>query len=378
MFELTNHFPHDLFYDARAPFLSLYQATERAGREKQSNAVVFRNMLKDLDRKLREGYPHVKADELVKPLRAIAEDRHFWRTIPESIAVFAAEGRCVVYQLERPVKSMSIVSERPFISPLIRVFQSADDYQLLGLTKDTFRLYQGNRYGLKEITLPEDIPKTKEEVVGDEKKESHLDQVSLSGGNAAYFGQGGRKDEMDKDTEKFFRYVDRYVTDHHSHKTRLPLMLVSVNEHHGLYHKVSSNAYLMEEGIKSDINSLELGELTKRAWNIVEPVYLEKTKKAVDAFETARAHGKGSSHLEEIALALTENRLARLLIEDGRHVAGHIDELTGEVSGARTEERQAGDILGDLTELAFRRHIALIVLPKERMPVTTGAAGIFR
>ncbi|MFC4737525.1 hypothetical protein ACFO4L_13060 [Bacillus daqingensis] len=378
MYERTNHFPHSLFQEAKPPFLSLYQPTERAGREKQSNEVVFRNMLKALEGALEERYPHVKADRLLKPLHDIASDRTFWRQVTEGIAVFAADERCIVYQLARPVKAITAVSERPFISPLIRVFQSADKYQLLGLTKNTFRLFEGNRYGINEVELPDDIATTKEEAVGAEKKEAHVDQVTYSGGNAAYFGQGGRKDEMDKETEKFFRYVDRYVTEHHSNISKLPLILVAVKEHHGLFHKVSSNTFLMKSGIKRDVSSVEMDELTKLAWQRIEPVYLEKTKKAVDAFESARANGKGSSRLEEIALALTENRLAHLLIEDGKNVPGHIEETTGEVIGAKPEERQAGDILGDLTELAFRRNVPLVVLPQERMPADTGAAAVFR
>jgi hypothetical protein len=378
MYELTERFPHDIFYEEAAPFLSLYQPTERAGREKQQNEVVFRHMLKDLEQTIKEKYPDKDPHALLKPFHELAGDRDFWRKVPEGIAVFAAGDQCVVYRLARPVKQAATASDRPFISPLIRVFQSADDYQLLGLDKNSFCLFEGNRYGLKKVELPDDTLKTKEEVVGEQKTESHLAQRSVGGGSTAYFGQGGRKDEVDKDTEKFFRYVDRFVAENHSKKTQLPLILAAVKEHHGHFHKLSGNPHLMDNGVKSAYSALEPEELTKRAWEIIEPVYLEKTKKVVDTFETARAREKGSQHLEEIAAALIENRLAHLIIEDGKVVPGEVDENTGEVNGGRAEDRQAGDILGDLTEMAFKRNVPLVVLPEERMPVDTGAAGVFR
>lgn len=380
MYQIAEQFPHHIIYEKTTPFISLYQPTHKAGPEKQQNVIIFRKLMKEAEQALEEKYPDADEKKLLEPLYELEQDRHFWRTVDEGLALFATEKSCVVYKLSRPVKEMAAVEDHPHISPLIRVFQSADYYQLLGLNMHTFSLFEGNRYGFKEVALPADVPRTKKDVIGDQPTESHIDRGSTgaSGGSGgSYFGQGGKKDEIDKDTEKFFRFVDRYVLDNHSKKTQLPLILAAVKEHHGHFRKISSNAYLMDDGVKSAYDSLDPQEMTKRVWKIIEPLYLEKTKKLVETFETARANGSASSHLEEIAAAAVENRLAHILIEDDRVVPGTVNTSTGEVLGNNKEYNGRSDILGDLTELAFKKSVPLVVLPKERMPVNTGAAAVF-
>jgi hypothetical protein len=381
MYEIAERFPHHIIYEKTAPFVSLYQPTHKSGPEKQQNVLVFRKLLKEAEQMLEDKYPDVNTEKLLEPLYELEQDRPFWRTVDEGLSLFATEKSCVIYKLSRPVKETAVAGDRPHISPLIRVFQSADYYQLLGLNLHTFSLFEGNRYGFKEVALPADVARTKKDVIGDQPTESHIDKGSVGGSGGSggsYFGQGGKKDEIDKDTEKFFRFVDRYVTDNHSKKTQLPLILAALKEHHGHFRKISSNPYLMEEGVKSAYDSLDAHEMTKRVWQIIEPLYLEKTKKLVETFENARANGSGSPHLEEIAAAAVENRLAHILIEDDRVVPGTVDTSTGEVTGNNVQIHDGSDILGDLTELAFKKSVPLVVLPKERMPVDTGAAAVFR
>ncbi|WP_156897375.1 hypothetical protein [Alkalicoccus chagannorensis] len=378
---MAERFPHSIFDEKAGPFVSLYQPTQKAGPEKQQNVIIFRKLVKEAAQVLEHQFPEVDREKLLEPVYALEQDRAFWRSVDEGLAVFAAENRCVVYRLSRPVRETVVTEHRPYISPLIRVFQSADYYQLLGLNMHTFSLFEGNRYGFREVAIPAEVERTKEEVLGERSTESHIDKGSVSGSGGsrgAYFGKGDKQDEIDKDTEKFFRFVDRYVTEQHSKKTQLPLILAAVKEHHGHFRKISSNPYLMEAGVKCAFDALDAQEMTTRVWEIIEPLYLEKTKTLVGTFERARANGGGSAHLEEIAIAAVENRLVHLMIEDDRVVPGTVDAATGEVLGSSGEADGRKDILGDLAELAFKRSVPLVVLPKERMPVDTGAAAVFR
>jgi hypothetical protein len=67
-----------------------------------------------------------------------------------------------------------------------------------------------------------------------------------------HHGQGGKKDEIDGNAERFFRAVDRVVLEHHSRPSGPPLMLAALPKHHHLFRKVSHNPFLMASGLMVD------------------------------------------------------------------------------------------------------------------------------
>ena len=142
-----------------------------------------------------------------------------------------------------------------------------DKYQLLGLSRNEFPLYQGNRYGYQEIELKPGTPRTMIEVLGEEHTDAYQAHglSGEAGGTGMYYGHGGKKPEIDKDTEKFFRYVDRFVLENYSKSSKLPLILVSLKEYHALFKHISHNPYLLEQGIDSSYESLETEQLTEKA-----------------------------------------------------------------------------------------------------------------
>ncbi len=99
-------------------------------------------------------------------------------------------------------------------------------------------------------------------------------------------------------------------------------MLVALLNYHTVFKNLSHNPYLMEEGIKVDFDSLSLAKLRDKAWEQIESVYLNKTKKLIDRFENARAQFLGSDDLAQIARAALENRVETILVEDNRIIPG--------------------------------------------------------
>lgn len=380
MYEIVKEFPHEIIFEKAAPFITLYQPTHKFSPGNKQDSIVFKRLIRQIESALKESYPKSNLENLMEPFYQIEKDKEFWRTVSEGLAIYATETTCVVYKIQRPLKELAVVADRLHISPLIRVFQSADQYQLLGINRNTFSLFEGNRYGFKEIVLPPGTPRTKEDILGDQHTESYLANSSFgdAGGSGKYFGHGGKKDEMDKDTEKFFRFVDRFVVENYSKPSQLPLILVALTEYHGPFKKVSNNSFLMDKGIKGAYDSIGIAQLKEKVWEIIEPIYLDKTKKLINAFETAKANGSGSHHLEEVVQAAIENRLTSILIEDDRIIRGKINDSTGEMTIGENEGAHYSDILGDLTELAFKKKVNLVVLPKNRMPTETGVAAVFR
>ncbi len=364
LYQLVNDFPNELINLEKGPFISIYLPTERKKPESTQNAIKFRNLLKQVEKTLKESHKDANIEAIMKRLNQIADDNLFWNKVKEGLAILANEDECLVYRLPQTVNELAVVGDSFHIKPLIRVYQSADRYQILALNRTSFKLYEGNRYGFEEIKIDEDIPTTLDDVLGSDPTEASLYLES-------------KPEEIKKNTEKYFRHVDRFVMDNYSKHSKLPLVLVTLSEHQGIFRDLSHNTCLIKETINIDPESLTKEQLQKQVWESLEPIYLEKTKELVEKFGNERAKFSGSDDVAEIARTATEGNVSKLLIESGRIVKGKVRE-DGQIEFDPNAESTHEDVLDDIAELVFRNGGEVIVLPKERMPSTTGAAAIFR
>lgn len=363
------------------PCLSLYQPTSRHHPENQQDPIRFRNLVKTMERSLQESHPAEDVDPLLEPFQALADDRDFWNTTHDGLAAFGAAGFFRVYRLQRPLDEFAVVADSFHVKPLIRVLQSADRFQILALDTQKIRLFEGNRDALAEVEIAPGVPETITEALGEELTEPHQTVASYkagAGGVPSRHGHGARKDETDADTERFFRAVDRAVLQHHSRPAQLPLLLAALPEHHSRFRQVSSNPFLMQEGLEIDPDALELGELREKAWQIIGPRYQARLADLVEAFGTAMSNDLGADDPAQVARAAVAGRVATLLIDADRQIPGRIDATTGIVEADELSSAGVDDMLDDLGEIALRAGGDLVVVPSERMPTATGVAAIYR
>lgn len=379
-YEIVTHFPHELLTsEHHDTCISLYQPTYRQVPGNEQNSIRFKNLVHQIEQSLKETASKQEVEKRMKPFKEIAESREFWRSTKDGLAIFASADRCIVYILQRPVKEFSVVANSFHIKPLIRVYQSADRYHLLGINRKEFAMFEGTRYQVEKIDMDPSIMNTFKEAIG-EDFDDKIVQATGSGPNneVRMHGQGSKKDIIQKETKKFFRVADNEVMTHFSQPTQLPVFLVALDENHALFQQVSKNRYVRKQGIKADFQSMSLKELQETAWDILEPLYIEKTYDLVQEFENARARDQGSDDIAQIVRAATEGRIRRVLIEADKIYPGQVDKTTGELKEARLDHPEIDDVLDDITELVFQQNGEVVVIPNERMPSNTGAAATYR
>lgn len=365
-----------------APCLSLYQPTHRHHPDNQQDQVRFRHGVEALSSSLRQRLGAAQAQTLIAPFQDLAADADFWNHTLDGLAVLGGTGLFRVFVLPRPVAALAVVADSFHTKPLRRYLQSAGRYQVLGLSRHTIRLFEGDRDAIAEIELAPGVPRTIDDALGDELSEPHHTVSSHGGLGAAsspmHHGQGGKKDEVDKDAERYFRAVDRAVAEHHSKPSGLPLILAALPEHHHLFRKVSHNPHLLAVGIDVSPDAISPGQLCQRAWQAVQPQFHAQQTRWVDEFGAARAKGLGSDDLADVARAAAAGRVAMLLIEAERQIAGHLDDSSGRVIAADLDNPHIDDLLDDLGELVQKMGGQVHVLPGDRMPGTAGLAAIYR
>jgi len=362
--------------------LSLYQPTHRRHPANQQDPIRFRNLVKELEASLLQACPATEARLLLKPFDALANDHDFWSHTLDGLAVLGAPDLFRVFRLSRPVTELVVVADSFHIKPLWQFLQSVDRYQVLGLSLDKIRLFEGDRDALEEVELAAGVPRTITDALGAELTEPHQTVASYAGvggaSNAMHHGHGGKTDEVDIDADRFFRSIDRAVLEHHSRPTGLPLILAALPEHHHRFHSVSQNPFLLTEGIKLNPDAVTNDALRTLAWQVVEPQYEARLAKLKNDFDQARATGRASDNLPQIAETAASGRVATLFIGADLQIAGHLDEGTGKIVSGTLNNPRVDDVLDDLGELVGRLGGEVLVIPAATMPTRSGVAAIYR
>ncbi len=381
MDSLTHDYPATLLAEREAPCLSLYQPTHRQHPDNVQDSVRFRNLVKVLAASLRAKYPARDIPALLRPFEVLAEDYEFWNHSGDGLAVLGAPGFFRVYRLQRPVAELAVVADSFHVKPLMRIMQSADRYQILGLSRSAFKVFEGNRDALDELPPIAGVPQTAVELLGktpDAREGAHRTHGPEGVTGTSRHGTDVRQDAQDRDTEHFFRAVDAAVLKHCSQPSGLSLILAALPQHHHLFRAVSTNPSLMDEAIDVHPDALSSDALRERAWQVVLPHYLKRLAGFVEAFGAAASSGRGADDLPGIAKAAVAGRVETLLIEADRLSPGRIDDSSGAITTADLAHPEVDDALDDLGEIVLKKGGEVIIVPSDRMPTDSGAAAIYR
>ncbi len=378
---LANDYPDMILSERTGPCLSLYQPTHRAFPERQQDPIRFRNLVKSMGESLRQKYPNREIEPLLAPFHALADNQEFWDHSLDGLVVLGSPDAMRVYKVQRAVPEFAVVADSFHTKPLMRIMQSSDRYQILAIDRNEARLFEGNRDQVDEIPLATGVPRNLEDAV---RIDAERYRATRTHGRAdpGVMGRHGtsdvKSDAIDADTERFFRAVDRAVTEFHSRPTGLPLLLAALPEHHHLFRKVSNNPNLLATGIDVHPKDLSAEQLRERAWALVLPTYLERLAGLVDAFGAGLAKQQATSHLSEAARAAAEGRVATLLLQAGHRIPGTVDTVTGAVSPGDMSDPGTGDMLDDIGEMVLRKGGEVVIVPAERMPTQSGLAATYR
>lgn len=380
MHSLDRDYPQLLLAQREGPCLSLYQPTHRAFPERKQDPIRFRNLLKDLEQSLQQAYPGRDVESLLAPFRGLADDEGFWNHPGEGVAALGAHDFFRVYRLQRPVAELAVAADSFHTKPLMRIVQSADRYQVLGIDRQQARLFEGNRDGLEEVAMAAGVPRSIDEAMNRDIEAERSTRTQGRPGGASTVRQGTdvQQDSIDADTDAFFRSVDRAVAEHHSRPSGMPLILMALPEHQSRFRGLSSNAALMAAGIDRNPESTTLGQLREEAWKLVQPRYLERLAGLIDAYRAAHAKGQATDQLPDAARAAVDGRIACLLLEADRQQAGRLVVETGSIVQGELENPHLDDLFDDLGEQVLRNGGEVIIVPAESMPTTTGLAATYR
>lgn len=369
----------ELLAKREPPCVSVYMPIHRRKTERRADAILYRNLCREVESLLQRDMPGPASRELLALLEAY-DRQEFWEDdhAGDGLCVFAARGFHLAYRLPGQFPQLQVVGATFHTKPLIRYLQgNALSCYLLALTLRRVVLYQGLGDSIQEVPLrgvPASLEEFEASFAGEEREPGRP-----GGFPRLPRGLAGLKEEDKTDLEKFFRAVAKDLWKNHLRTSALPLLLAAPAQHQALFRRVAQIPTLLEAGITVDPAKFAPEELLVEARRVLEPAIQRRVQKAKEEFGLARSRGQGSEDLAEIARLLVAGRIRVLFVESGRRVWGTLNPKTGEIlPGDRSRRVDDVDLLDEVAEGTLVRGGEVFVLKKDDMPSATGIAAILR
>lgn len=393
---LTSACMRSLLLPREPPCLSLYAPTHRVVPANGVDLPAFLRLVARLDRALENSGAGRAGERLLRPFRLLATDSRFWRHTQDGLAVLAAGGRGRVFLLQQPVRPLAMVGDRFHTLPLIRAATALERFHALALTSRSARLWAGRIWhdprgaGLERldpvplVAVPGGVPVEaleRSDAVSAETFQPHRVQHGSGPAGRApistiHGGFGSRRDDADRDTEIFLRYVDEIVRTQASEPGELPLVLVAAARIGAGFRGLTKNPFLLAEHVDLDPHLLPVADLAPAIAPVFGRARAARIARELAAFGQARDHGLGSGDLAEIARAAVAGKVATLLVELDRIEPGRIDRTTGAVVFGGSDD--GPDVLGSVAEEVLATGGNVLALARIAMPTETGVAAVYR
>lgn len=362
------------------PSISIYQPTHRAFTEQQQDIIRFKNLIQRTERQFEEsGMKPREIETLLQPAHALLEDSFFWQRQYDGLAVFIAAGDFHYYRLPFNVEEQLVIARSYYIKPILPLFTGDGHYYILAISLNSVRLFEGTRYTIGQIDLPEGIPTSIDEALQFDVPEKQLQFRSGSAGAVIFHGQGPGDEEQKVRIERYLNKLDAGLRKIFADQ-RAPLVLAGVDYLLPIYRKVSEYAHLMPDGITGNPEHLRAEDLQKRAWPIVEPYFRQEIEKTVEQYRQLINTEHASDDLEVVVSSAFYGRVDKLLLAADASIWGVFDAETGTVAHFQKGQSKPDEL--PLLDFAAMQTLdkggSVYALSRGEMPTESPVAAVLR
>jgi hypothetical protein len=311
--------------------ISLYMPAHPIGWEQQQNTIRLRNLLTRVRKDLSEyGLRRPDIERLLHPAEELLLDRDFWQHQSEGLAVFISNNFSRTYRLPARFDELLVIANNFHIKPLLPLLSSDGKFYVLAINLNGIKLFLGTRDTINEVELT-GMHTNMEEALWMDESERHLDMHTASsstgkgGGSAIFHGQSIR-DEDKTNILRFFHYFDQELSALLKDKSIL-MIPAGVDYLVPLYREANTYNNLLKETLIGAPEKLNIKELHKEAWQIVEPVFRESQDRAIEQFNELNGQQSNlvTSNLNTAVKAASFGQVGTLFVPLGIQKWGRYD-----------------------------------------------------
>lgn len=276
MVELPDHAELQLLKSFNPPFcVTIYapHIDNTSSGASNPNKIELKNLLRQAEMALLD--EHVEPGEIKKtlrPARELLSNDALWPPRAESLALFLHPKSFHYYYLPDEVPHMLTIGRGFNLGPLEEAIRSNRRYLLLALSLKNVQVFEGDRFSLRRLNL-KNFPSNMEDALNIDEypkvAETHTIAPAGNGkGSEAFHGQYNIKQTKKEMMLVYFQIVDRRLRQF-LQKKRLPLILAGVEYLLPIYHQANTSPYLLQEGIRGNVEHENSDVLRHSAWQVI-------------------------------------------------------------------------------------------------------------
>jgi hypothetical protein len=364
------------------PCVSVFLPSHRMTPDSGQDPIRLRNLLDEAEQRLLAGGLRAPvAREVLQPGRDLLGSGWFWSYQSDGLAVFLAPGWSRVFRLPQEFPELVVVAGRFHVKPLLALLAAGGRFYVLALSQHQVRLLEGTPHGVQEVELA-GVPRSLRETLEYDELEKELG-LHIAGrggpGARAVFHGHGIGGEVDKVLlERFLRQVDDGLQEILKAGTA-PLVLAGVGYEQAMFRQLTRYPHVLADGIGGNPEQLRAADLHGRAWAIVEPVFTQARRQAVQRYQQAAARGRGAaSDVTQVVHAALQGRVDTLFVAAGQQRWGTADPQTGQVTIHDQPQPGDEDLLDHAAAHTLLTAGTVYAVPIQQVPGPGPAAALLR
>lgn len=382
---LTRQGLRDLLDAGTPPCITIYLPLSRDGAQLDQDRIRLKNQIREVERVL-ESRDINKSDQesLLEPLEAVLDSEVIRGGGPAGVALFRATDTFELIELPETTRAIAMVSNTFHVKPLLPLVNQDQHFRVLALSQNEVRLFAGDRYAFRELSLPELPPSQRPgsaaptEMAGalgdDDDNDDETVQYHTGAGRrpAVFHGQANVKEDEKQRILRFCQLVDHAVRDCFDDEDT-PLILAAPEPLPGIYRQASAYRNLHNAVISGDPRQQNEQTLHDQAWDLVAPRSTSSHDRALSELHEALPKDRGTLDVGNATTAAEHGRIATLLLPGASTSENENAARAAAVDDVDGEER-----LNHVLANTLRHGGDAFVVPADDLPAHAPLGAVFR
>lgn len=377
----------DLINREEGTFISIYLPTFRSGVDIRQNPIRFKQLLREAEANLYDmEWRKEEVETFLKPARELVADIKFWQNQGDGLALFIYENGIRYFRVPFEFKESVIISNKIYIKPLLPLFSGNGQFNILALSKNAVRFLRCTRQNVVEMEL-EGSPSSMFDMQVDDDYENPDTRTALRlASNALVYNKATQSQNIEDVYEKneltrYFRGIDEALLNFHEGEgEKIPLVLAGVEYLIPIYREKSNYPNIVKDFIRGNPEKLSIEDLHKKAWEIVEPIFMEDKKTAEDKYTqySGQRNKLYLNSLDKIIPAAYNGQVEALFIDRDTNEWGRFNHQKNKIEVKEEGSNGAEDLIEYVSVLTLSRGGKVFALDNEVIPNEETVAAVLR
>ena len=285
-----------------------------------------------------------QAEQFLQPIDSLIDDTRVFRKIKTSLAIFRSETTFRILSIPLAIEDCCVVATSFHVKPLLRWLQNDQDFALIGIEPSEIRLMTGS---LHDIRASQSL---------------HLDEGLLEA-----------KSFHEKQLPEVLYWISESIKDKNTavYLAGIPMAVQALNT------KLKSSYNVRTLGEQTQRNSWD-SEIIKIRQELKNEVHF-KILRSLSEYKIAQSQNKAKQNLFQIAKAVVQRKVKKLIIADQVKIFGKFDPDRGHLDlHPFPMDHEDDDVLDDLAQAVLRDGGEVVVTDLETVPQGRAALAILK